>query len=235
MPNSNDGNFSYLNRMSCNTEAQLQILTPTQPIRLRTRFIGIDPENAVIFALGTDRQWLAAKEFITQGQGVIVRIINSDDPEANIIAFRSKIKTLLNHAGRWLIIDYPSQLQSVALRQHSRIPIMVSASLHALKPDGYESKPISSGNLHDISIKGGAYVGNLVEGCEADQALQLQVKIEQSLETIAMPITVKNIQLPGDDSKECQYGFSINSDNDVNAEEFVQKVVLSHLMQQPKS
>ena len=234
MLNNSETNFTDLNRMSCNTETQLQILTPTQPIRLRTRLIGVDPNNSVILALGNDKQWIAAKDFINQGQGVIIRIINSDDPEASILAFRSKIKTLLNHAGRWLIMEYPSELQSVALRQHSRIPIFVAASMHKYSEDGYESTPISNGYLQDISIKGGGYTGISLEECKPAQRYYIQVKINNALETLAVPITIKNIQPPSDDSAQHQYGFSME-ETDANVEEFVQKVIINHLFQQPKT
>ncbi len=236
MPSATEIDLAYLNRINCNTEAQLQILTPLRPIRLRTRLIGIDPDNAIILALGQDKYWQAAQEYITQGQGVVVRLINSDDPEANILAFRSQIKTLLNHAGRWLVVKYPKTLQSVALRQHSRIPVNVPASIHEQQAESESPLLCSSGFLQDISIKGGAYIGNEIEGGTLNKTYLLQVKLTQSEETLSVPIILKNIQPPGVGRQQFQYGFTVD---DAHMEEdqqgFAQKVIINHLMQQPKS
>ncbi|GIU49069.1 flagellar brake domain-containing protein [Shewanella algidipiscicola] len=229
-----DVNFAYLNRLSCNTEVQLQLLTPIQQIRLRTRLIGIDPHNGVILALGYDKQWQAAKLLITQGQNVVVRIINSEDPEANILAFRSQIKAVLSSSGRWLVVKYPNQLQSVTLRQHARIPIFVEASLHNPSQDSYDALPISSGFLQDISVKGGGYIGIGVNSLTLEQRCYLQVKTKQEQPLQAVPIIIKNIQTPSDDSAEYQYGFTIE-DNDAKVKSFLQQVILSHLFQEPSS
>ncbi|QLE87352.1 MULTISPECIES: flagellar brake domain-containing protein [Shewanella] len=235
MASPSDNDHAHLDSISCNTEVNLQVLTPTQAIRLKTRLIGVDSGKAVILALGKDRQWQLASEFITHGQGVVVRIINAEDPEANIVAFRSKILKLLNSAGQWLIIDYPKQLQSVALRQHSRIPIRVEAAIYSTSSntdvtgDNVSVKPLSRGHLEDISIKGGAYLGEAIAEASADDEYQLQVNIEHAMETLYVPIQIKNIQ-PIEQAGLCQYGFCI-AESSEDAEQFVQKVILSHLMQ----
>ncbi|MCL1042571.1 flagellar brake domain-containing protein [Shewanella marisflavi] len=236
MQSATEIDLAYLNRINCNTEAQLQILTPLRPIRLRTRLIGIDPDNAIILALGQDKYWQAAQEYITQGQGVVVRLINSDDPEANILAFRSQIKTLLNHAGRWLVVKYPKTLQSVALRQHSRIPVNVPASIHEHQAESESPLLCSSGFLQDISIKGGAYIGNEIEGGTLNKTYLLQVKLTQSEETLSVPIILKNIQPPGVGRQQFQYGFTLDDAHmEADQQGFAQKVIINHLMQQPKS
>lgn len=124
--------FSYLNNMPCNTEVTIQVITPTQPIRLRTRLIGVDPHRSIIFALGSDNSWQEARQFFRPGQSIVVRLVNSDEPDANILAFRSSIKKLLNNTESWLIIDYPKALQKVALRQNSRISINLKASIQVI-------------------------------------------------------------------------------------------------------
>ena len=236
MPSATEIDLAYLNRINCNTEAQLQILTPLRPIRLKTRLIGIDPDNAIILALGQDKYWQAAQEYVTQGQGVVIRLINSDDPEANILAFRSQIKTLLNHAGRWLVVKCPKTLQSVALRQHSRIPVNVVASIHEQQVESESPLLCSSGFLQDISIKGGAYIGNEIEGGTLNKTYLLQVKLTQSAETLSVPIILKNIQSPGVGRQQFQYGFTLDDAHmEEDQQDFAQKVIINHLMQQPKS
>ncbi|ABO25448.1 flagellar brake domain-containing protein [Shewanella loihica] len=236
MPQATEIDLAYLNRINCNTEAQLQILTPLRPIRLKTRLIGIDPDNAIILALGQDKYWQAAQDYITQGQGVVVRLINSDDPEANILAFRSQIKTLLNNAGRWLVVKYPKVLQSVALRQHCRIPVNLAASIHERTAESHSTHVCSSGFLQDISVKGGAYIGDEIEGGALNQGYRLQVKFGQSLETLSVPILLKNIQPPGVGRSQYQYGFILDESQDEETlGDFAQKVIINHLMQQPKA
>lgn len=236
LPHTTEIDLAYLNRINCNTEAQLQVLTPLRPIRLKTRLIGIDPDNAIILALGQDKYWQAAQDYITQGQGVVVRLINSDDPEANILAFRSQIKTLLNNAGRWLVVNYPKELQSVALRQHSRIPVHLAASIHERTAESQASHVCSSGYLQDVSVTGGAYMGEEIEGGSLNKGYLLEVKFEQTPETLSVPIILKNIQPPEPGRSQYQYGFILDeTQGEEVPSDFAQKVIINHLMQQPKS
>lgn len=234
MTDSQTYEFSDLDSIACNTEVNIQIPTPTQAIRLRTRVIGVDPQSSVILALGTDKHWQHATEFITQGQGVVIRIIKSDEPEATVLAFRSNISKLLNSAGRWLVINYPKELQKVALRQHSRIPIKVESSMRAapLEAGGEssEAKPLAHGHLTDISIKGGAFVCEKTESLVKDGNNLLQVKIMPEMETISIPVTIRNIVEVENDKTLTQYGFELDSPQS-EAELFVQKVILNHLLQ----
>ncbi len=234
MTHSQTYEFSDLDNLACNTEVNIQIPTPTQAIRLRTRIIGVDPNSSVILALGTDKNWQLATEFITQGQGVVIRIIKSDEPEATVLAFRSNISKLLNSAGRWLVIDYPKELQKVALRQHSRIPINVESSMRAApskeEEDSSEAKPLAHGHLTDISIKGGAFVCKKVESLIKDASHLLQVKIMPEMETLSIPVIIKNALEVENDKAHFQYGFELDSPQS-EAEIFVQKVILNHLLQ----
>ena len=234
MANTQTYEFSYLDNIACNTEVHMQILTPTQALRLRTRLIGVDPQISIILALGSDKHWQQATDFITQGQDVIIRIVKSDEPDANVIAFRTSIQKLVNSSGRWLLIDYPQELQQVALRQHSRIPIHVESAIRAdPTQDGKVSavaKPLSLGHLSDISIKGGAYISKKTDAIQKGGSYLLQVKIMPDMETLSIPITIKNLIGIEHDKELVQYGFSLNSPQK-EAEKFVQKVILNHLLQ----
>lgn len=234
MPDTQSYELSYLDNIACNTEVNIQVLTPTQPVRLRTRLIGVDPQVSIILALGADKSWQQASDFISLAQGVIVRIVNSEEPDANVIAFRSKIQKLVNSSGRWLLIDYPKEIQKVALRQHSRIPINVESSLRATQELEGESNALAQGYLSDISIKGGAFVCGSIETVNKDSAYLLQVKIMPDMETLSIPITVKNSLNIEHDKEHTQYGFVLNCPQS-EAEVFVQKVILNHLLQQSES
>ncbi len=230
MPNNVTEEFASLNTIACNTEVHLQILTPTNPIRLRTRLIGVDPNNSIILAIGDDRAWQKAKDFIQDAQGVIVRLLNSDDPNANILAFRTNINGVYTAAGRWLTLKYPAELQKVVLRQHSRIPVNIGAQLLDIETD----EAISEGQLIDISITGGGYVGKALadEAKDKDVVLKLNA-LDDTQNTITMQIKIRNQQLTDAENMLFQYGFTLNNQKD-EAEQFVQKVILAHLTQKPK-
>jgi len=229
--------FSYLNSMPCNTEVTIQVVTPSQPIRLRTRLIGVDPHRSLIFALGSDSSWQEAKKFLKPGQSIIVRLVNSDEPDANIIAFRSSIRKLLSSTEPWLIIDYPKALQKVALRQHSRIAINLEASIQVMPVEGSDevetTQVLSPGQLSNISINGGAFIGKILQEISVETPCLLQVKVLQETETMSIPITIKNIQDIEYGRMRGQYGFELSAEKG-ETETFVQKVILNHLLQQPK-
>ncbi|WP_049772097.1 flagellar brake domain-containing protein [Shewanella sediminis] len=223
--------------MPCNTEVTIQVVTPSQPIRLRTRLIGVDPHRAIIFALGSDNSWQEAKKFLKPGQPIIVRLVNSDEPDANILAFRSSIRKLLGSTEPWLIIDYPKALQKVALRQHSRIAINLEASIQVMPAEGSDegetTQLLSPGQLSNISINGGAFIGKILQEISVETPCLLQVKVLQEAETMSIPITIKNIQDIEYGRMRGQYGFELSGEKS-ETETFVQKVILNHLLQQPK-
>ncbi|MDR8525562.1 flagellar brake protein [Shewanella fidelis] len=220
MPTEKD--FKTLDSLSCNTEVHLQLLTPTQTIRLRSRLIGIDPGRAVILSLGHDKSWQNASAFIRERQTVIIRVVNSDEQDANILAFRSTIQQVVSTTGRWLIVTYPRELQTVALRQHSRVPIHIEANLTAVD----SNEPIASGHLKDISIKGGAFVAAARSDLIIDSQFQLNIALEEEMLSIA--VTLKNQQELEPQSGLAQYGFVLGDDEQMNTE-LIQKIVLQHL------
>lgn len=220
--------FANLDSVSCNTEVHLQILTPTKPIRLRTRLIGIDPKSSIIIALGNDKHWLSAKDFIREGQGVIVRLFNSDISEANIIAFRSNINSVFTAAGRWLVLRYPLELQQAALRQHSRLPINVNSTIHTT--DNEQS--LTTGHLSDISVMGGSFIGNTIKAEAVNTEFMILLEGAEK-EKISALITIKNEQHIDAANQLSQYGFVLNGSQS-EADNFVQKVLQVHLNEQAK-
>ena len=227
MPTEND--FNSLDNLACSTDVHLQILTPTQAIRLRSKLIGVDAGRSIILAHGNDKAWAAAAPFIRERQSVIMRVVNSDEQDANILAFRSSIQKVISVVGRWLIIDYPKALQTVALRQHSRIPINVSASLICTT----SNEVVSKGDLRDISIKGGAFVGEEIAGFKLDSQYKLLVSLDEQNETIEALVTLKNQQEVEGQAGQIQYGVILEAEA-TEAETMVQKVILHHLLQNPK-
>lgn len=214
----------YIDNIACNTEVNLQILTPTQAIRLKTRLIGVDPNMSIILAMNTDREWIAAKNFMEEGQGVIVRLVNFDEPEANIIAFRTHIQKTMSLCGRWLVLDYPNKFQKVALRNYSRIAIHVECKIL----DEHSPAVLSEGYLHDISINGCGFIGESINECSLDKSYLLQIEFPKNDKKMVAPVTVKNIGESMYHHEEKQYGLVFDVDNQVT-QEFIQQAVLHHM------
>ena len=212
----------YLNKIACETEVYLQIVTPTQRLRLKTRLIGVDPNMSVIVAMGNDAEWATAKEYIRDGQKVIVRLVNGDQSDAFILAFQTQIQKLMSIAGRWLVLDYPAGIQKVALRQHSRLPIDMKASLLNLGT----KKAVSTGVLTDISIDGGAFIGELLPGKVIDRRYILEVKQEKSIQVIQ--VVIKNNKKLSNKNNLVQYGLNLESTEEIS-KKFVEDLILYYL------
>ncbi|ACA86547.1 flagellar brake domain-containing protein [Shewanella woodyi] len=223
--------FSLLDHMSCNTEVNIQILEPDQVLRLHSRFIGVDPKRMIILELGGDAQWQKAQNFLFIGQEVIVRIIRSNEPKANVLAFKSKIQRVERNLGYWLLIDYPEELQKVALRHQSRLPISLSSAIVPAKDkeNSQKDKPLALGALKDISIKGGAFISSGLNIILCEESYLLKVELSSQLDTELVPITIKNILPIEHDDEAFQYGFTINC-SQAKAESIVHKLLMCHLL-----
>ncbi|GIU20721.1 MULTISPECIES: PilZ domain-containing protein [unclassified Shewanella] len=221
---SSEKDFNTLDTLNCNTDVHLQLLTPTQTIRLRSRLIGVDPGRSVILAQGNDKAWQAASAYLRERQSVVIRVVNSDEQDATILAFRSKIHQITSAAGRWLIVSYPKELQTVSLRQHSRVPINIKACLTAID----SSELITSGYLKDISIKGGAFVSETKINFNIDSQYCLKLEFDGEQESIS--ITIKNQQELDPVTRLAQYGFALNTEAK-ETEKLLQKIILQHLNQ----
>lgn len=221
---SSEKDFNTLDNLTCNTEVHLQLLTPTKTIRLRSRLIGVDPGRAVILAYGNDKSWRGTSAFITDRQSVVIRVVNSDEQDASILAFRSNIQQVISAVGRWIIVRYPKELQTLSLRQHSRIPINIKASLTTID----SSEVLSTGYLKDISIKGGAFVSEASGNFNV--ANQYQLKMDLGGEEESISITIKNQQELDPSSRLAQYGFTLDASVE-ESETLVQKAILHYLNQ----
>jgi hypothetical protein len=211
-----------LDSMPCNTAAQVQVLTATPPVRLKTNLIGVDPGYSIILAMKTDVEWLAIKKCLHEGQGVVVRLMSSNETKAQIVAFRSNIQKVITICGRWLVLDYPNQMQEVALRKHSRIPIQIQSSILSKNSESL----LSYGNLIDISIEGCAFLGETITNCEIGQSYQLQIQFAATQLSEPVPILLKSI-IETDSSKK-KYGFAFNK-KDKRMTTFIQGVLFHHL------
>jgi hypothetical protein len=206
VPDHEDDKYAYLNKIACETEVHLQIVTPTQAIRLKTRLIGVDPNMSVIIAMLNNSEWLAAKQYIREGQKVIVRLMSTAQPDASLVAFQSNIQKLMSVAGRWLLLDYPKEVQQLALREHKRLPVHINSKLINPKTE----KVCSVGHLNDISIHGGAFVGEPIKPTIKDKKYILEVFIEGDKKIVS--IIIKNSKTVDQMGSLMKYGFVIEGE-----------------------
>lgn len=162
------------------------------------------------------------KKYLHEGQGVVVRLMSSNETKAQIVAFRSNIQKIINICGRWLVIDYPNKMQEVALRKHSRILIQIQSSILSTNSESL----LSFGNLSDISIDGCAFLGGPITNCEIGQSYQLQIQFAATQLSEPVPILLKSITEI--DSEKKEYGFAFNK-KDKKMTTFIQEVLLHHL------
>lgn len=211
-----------LDSIPCNTDVQVQVLTATNPIRLKTSLIGVDPGYSIILAMKTDAEWLSIKKYLNEGQCIVVRLMSSNETKAQIVAFRSNIQKIITICGRWLVIDYPIQVQEVALRKHSRIPIQIQSSILSENSESL----LSSGNLSDISIEGCGFLSEPITNCEIGQSYQLQIQFAPTQLSENVPILLKSITEI--DSGKKKYGFAFNKE-DKKITTFIQEILFHHL------
>jgi len=214
--------YSYLNKIACETEVHLQVVTPTQPVRLKTRLIGVDPNMSVILAMSTNSEWISAKQYIREGQKVIVRLMNTEHPDANLLAFQTNIQKLMSIAGRWLVLDYPKEVQQLSLRQHMRLPVHIEAKL--LHPE--TKKECSSGFLNDLSIHGGAFIGEPIKQASLDKRYILQLLLEGDKKSIV--IMIKNTKKADNKGSLIQYGLVMKAQGE-QVKQFVEPLLIDCL------
>lgn len=214
--------FTRLNHVNCGEVIHLQIITPTKPIRLKTRLIGVDPNMSVILAFGSDGSWERAVGHIKESNDVIVRFMHHEQQQALVVAFRSSIQKIMNVTGRWLVLDYPKAIESAELRQHLRVPVKLEGSL--LNPD--DQSIIIEGVLSDISIQGCAFVTEKDAQLTIDAIYTLNIEVGGDSQKIELSVALKNTQnlSPG----QIQYGLIFMTPAD-EAKKSVQQLLIHHL------
>jgi hypothetical protein len=82
-------------------------------------------------------QWYSAKQYIKEEQKVIVRLMSTESPDASLVAFQSNIQKLMSVVGKWLLLDYPKQVQQLPFRQHRPLAVHIDAKLLLLETKKY--------------------------------------------------------------------------------------------------
>ncbi|WP_055731984.1 PilZ domain-containing protein [Agarivorans gilvus] len=220
--------LNKFNALPCQTEVHLQLPTATKPIRLRSRLIGIEPGMCVIISRGTDQHWEMARELIREGQSIVVRLVNEGDPNATIFAYRGAISKLMSTVGRWLVIDYPRNLQKISLRQHSRLPIYLNCRLQSL---GKQADTFSA-ILKDLSLNGSGIVTEEIPHTLRQQPFKLELTIEGQ-KAFAIKTRICNQRLEHGSSSRMHYGLSFDA-SEREKQQFIEAALLEIMQRENK-
>jgi hypothetical protein len=221
--------LKQFNALPCQTEVHLQIPTPTKPLRLRSRLIGIEPGMCVILSRGMDQNWEAARDLIREGQSIVVRIVNEGDPNATIFAYRGSISKLMSSVGRWVVLDYPRNVQKISLRQHSRLPISLPCKLNT-SADNQES---FDGLLKDLSLNGGGFVASPIPLPLTKKAFTLELSVEGQ-EPLAITANICNQHLEQRSPEKVHYGLSFEADEQTK-QKFIESALLEIVQRENKT
>lgn len=222
--------FEYLDFMPCNTEVNIDVLTQNKPIRLKTKLIGVHCKKYIILEFGQDKNWKLASRYIIENASVIVRMLNNFDPNAHVVAFRSNISKLMTPLHNWIVIYYPKELEKVALRQSGRLPVSIPSLLSQGGSNKEQSECSLEGDLVDISIKGGGFIGTEKNKINLEDKCTLTLVEKSDGEAIYIIVIIKNRQVLDAENKLIQYGFILDSDCNTS-EAFVQKIIQKQLNQ----
>ncbi|MDN2662400.1 PilZ domain-containing protein [Psychromonas sp. 14N.309.X.WAT.B.A12] len=214
--------LTRLNHVNCGEVVHLQVVTPTKPIRLKTRLIGIDPNMSVILAFGNDASWIKALPHLKETNDVIVRFMNSEQQQANVTAFRTSIQKIMTITGRWLVLDYPKNIESVPLRKHRRVDVSIEAALVNSESDTV----LANGVLIDVSIQGCAFVCKKQGSLSIGGIYQLLIDLGDGSSKVTLSVALKsNKELGVND--EVQYGLVFTTPEDVQSA--IQQLLLHYL------
>ncbi|MEG3753789.1 PilZ domain-containing protein [Psychromonas arctica] len=214
--------LTRLNHVNCGEVVHLQVVTPTKPIRLKTRLIGIDPNMSVILALGNDASWIKASPHLKETNDVIVRFMNSEQQQANITAFRTSIQKIMTITGRWLVLDYPKSIESVPLRKHRRVDVSIEAAIVNSESDTV----LANGVLIDVSIQGCAFVCKKQTSLSMGGIYQLLIDLGDGSSKVSLSVALKSCKELGVND-EVQYGLVFTSPEHVQSA--IQQLLLHYL------
>jgi hypothetical protein len=158
----------------------------------------------------------------------VVRLVNEGDPNATIFAYRGAISKLMSTVGRWLVIDYPRNLQKISLRQHSRLPIYLNCRLQSL---GKQADTFSA-ILKDLSLNGSGIVTEEIPHSLRQQPFKLELTIEGQ-KAFAIKTRICNQRLEHGSSSRMHYGLSFDA-SEREKQQFIEAALLEIMQRENK-
>jgi len=137
----------------------IQADTPTTTKRARTDLIGIDHQKGTfLLRMPDENKYGNLRDAIYPTNEIIMRLILEEDTGA-VVALKSTVRSLLAQPLNYILVDFPSMLQSQPLRSEdrARISLLVEVTLARESSDDADSndnKDGFTGHIVDISGAG---------------------------------------------------------------------------------
>jgi hypothetical protein len=140
------GSQAQINKIVAGSLIDVEVLMPAGSRRVKTEFIGLLDQQFIILNHPNPKRLGAALDYLKEGATLIIRAL-LEHSGGQIIAFRGQVKSVTVHPARLIFLHFPSKVQLIQLRNHTRIPTLIPAQFvcHDFK---------TSGVIKDISLKG---------------------------------------------------------------------------------
>lgn len=168
-----------------NCPVDLELLASPHTYRLRSRLVGIDVGHFLLLRYGTDQNWLDARNNLTQGQPVILRMVN-EIGQCQLLAFHSTICVSPNLPRKLLTIQYPAKIESANMRRQRRIRVSFKCYIEWSK----QGLRITEGTIVDLSAQGCRITTTQSSPIEKGTAITIRFKGEFS--QLVIPGVVRN-------------------------------------------
>jgi c-di-GMP-binding flagellar brake protein YcgR len=183
-----------INALLCllpNTDADMQLIAHTQPVRLRTTYFGTDGEQCLLFRYPASTEAVNTTHLIVPDTQLVIRYV-LDEPYGEVVAFKVRVLKVINSPLPMVITSFPSVLQKLGLRSQKRaisgVPVEVVL-------DEQENKE-AEGLIVDISKNGCKLLipfKTVLQVIENDEKITLCVELAER--TLLLAARVKNVRI----------------------------------------
>ena len=174
-----------------NTDADMQLIAHTQPVRLRTTYFGTDGEQCLLFRYPESTETVSTRHLIVPDMQLVIRYV-LDEPYGEVVAFKVRVLKVINSPLAMVITSFPSVLQKLGLRSQKRaisgVPVEVIL-------DEQENKE-TEGLIVDISKNGCKLLipsKTVIQVIQNDEKITLCVELVER--TLVLAAKVKNVRI----------------------------------------
>jgi c-di-GMP-binding flagellar brake protein YcgR len=174
-----------------NTDADMQLIAHTQPVRLRTTYFGTDGEQCLLFRYPASTETVSTTHLIVPDMQLVIRYV-LDEPYGEVVAFKVRVLKVINSPLAMVITSFPSVLQKLGLRSQKRaisgVPVEVIL-------DEQENKE-TEGLIVDISKNGCKLLipsKTVIQVIQNDEKITLCVELVER--TLVLAAKVKNVRI----------------------------------------
>jgi hypothetical protein len=183
-----------INALLCllpNTDADMQLIAHTQPVRLRTTYFGTDGEQCLLFRYPASTESVNTTHLIVPDTQLVIRYV-LDEPFGEVVAFKVRVLKVINSPLAMVITSFPSVLQKLGLRSQKRaisgVPVEV-----VLDEQGNKE---AEGLIVDISKNGCKLLipfKTVLQVIKNDEKITLCVELVDR--TLLLAAKVKNVRI----------------------------------------